>query len=102
MTNKANSLDVVIIGGGLAGCTAAVMLARSGKTVTLLEQSSNEIGGHARSTTIDGFHLDQGPRALYLTEAGDSVLKEIGVTYTGDIAAGKTYLIIGGQKRSSR
>jgi hypothetical protein len=28
-----------------------------------------------------------------------TLLKEIGVNYTGGIAAGKTYLIIGGEKR---
>jgi len=98
MINEVNSLDVAIIGGGLAGLTAAVMLARAGEAVTLFEQSSNEIGGRARTTTIDGFHFNQGPRALYLTEAADSILKEIRVSYTGGIAAGKTYLIIGGKK----
>ena len=43
MINEVNSLDVAIIGGGLAGLTAAVMLARAGEAVTLFEQSSNEI-----------------------------------------------------------
>ncbi|MDQ3838111.1 MAG: hypothetical protein M3297_02465 [Thermoproteota archaeon] len=74
------------------------MLARSGKEVTLFEQSSKGIEGRARTTVIDGFYFNQGPHALYLTEAGDSVLKEIGIKFTGGIAAGKTYLIIGGKK----
>ena len=37
--------------------------------------------------------------ALYLTDASDSILKEIGITYTGGIPAGKGYLISGGKKR---
>ena len=99
MSNQVNSLDVIIIGGGLAGLTTAVLLARDGKAVMLFEHSSKEIGGRARTADIDGFYFNQGPHALYLTDATDSILKEIGITYTGGIPALKGYLISGGKKR---
>ena len=61
MSNEVASSDVIIIGAGIAGLTTATLLARSGKAVTLFEQSSKEIGGRARTTVIDGFHFNQGP-----------------------------------------
>ena len=50
---------VTIVGGGLAGITAALDCARSGADVTLLE-SRGRLGGAAYSFTRDGIQADNG------------------------------------------
>ncbi len=58
-----NSSPVTIIGGGLAGLTAAITCAEGGAAVRLLERSST-LGGHARSS--DGpYKTNMGPHAFY-------------------------------------
>jgi phytoene dehydrogenase-like protein len=85
VSNNVDSSDVVIIGGGLAGLTTAALLARSGKPVTLFEQSSSEIGGRARTLIQDGFYFNQGPHALFVADVGAKLLQELGIQYTGGI-----------------
>ncbi len=83
MEKTMDSADVVVIGGGFAGLATAALVARSGKSVYLFEQSSSEIGGRARTLVHDGYYLNQGPHALYLADVGPKVLQELGVSYTG-------------------
>ena len=71
MTKDSHSIDVVIIGGGIAGLTVAHELIRSraGITVTLLEAGVAP-GGKIQSANILGNHpIDVGPDAL-LTASG--------------------------------
>jgi phytoene dehydrogenase-like protein len=75
---------VAVVGGGLAGLTTAVYLARAGKRVTLLEKTSAP-GGRAQTRSHDGFHLNIGPHALYVAGAGTGVLRELGVGFHGGL-----------------
>ncbi len=67
-----NKLSVAVVGGGLAGLSAACVLAARGHQVTLFEK--NEwVGGKAAVYEADGYRFDMGPTILTLP----SVLKRI-------------------------
>ena len=56
--------DVAIVGGGIAGLTAALYLAKGGKKVVILELQ-NRIGGRAITNKKDGIRFNLGFHALY-------------------------------------
>jgi phytoene dehydrogenase-like protein len=89
---------IAIIGGGLAGLTAAVFLAREGKFVTIIEQSTN-LGGRARTVEMNGFYFNQGPHALFPAGPGVRILEELGVKYKGNVVTTNNYYIIKKGKR---
>jgi phytoene dehydrogenase-like protein len=74
--------DIVIIGGGLAGLSAACYLARSGVAVTLLEKSAG-LGGRAATQFHDGYSFNRGIHAIYTGGATSEVLKELGIACSG-------------------
>lgn len=51
--------DVVIVGAGLAGLSAARVIQQQGLSVIILE-SSDDVGGRVRTDIVDGFQLDRG------------------------------------------
>jgi 15-cis-phytoene desaturase len=55
--------DVIIVGGGLAGLSAAARLAKEGKSVTLLERG--QIGGRAVTLKLKDFSFNFGAHAIY-------------------------------------
>jgi phytoene dehydrogenase-like protein len=56
-------VDVVIVGGGLAGLAAARRLDRAG-VEWLLVEASDRIGGRVATDVMDGWHLDRGFQVL--------------------------------------
>ena len=74
-------VDVVVVGGGLAGLSAAVLAAGSGASVTLIDGGG--LGGRARTTVKGGYRLNQGPRAVYLAGPAVALLRTMGITLAG-------------------
>ncbi|MDC0744509.1 phytoene desaturase family protein [Polyangium mundeleinium] len=73
---------VVVVGGGLAGLTAAAYAARASRRVTVLEKAT-ELGGRAATHEKKGFSLNIGPHALYRGGEAEHVLAELGVETKG-------------------
>ncbi|HWE09102.1 MAG TPA: hydroxysqualene dehydroxylase HpnE [Solirubrobacteraceae bacterium] len=72
--------SVTVVGGGLAGITAALECARSGASVTVLE-SRGRLGGAAYSFTRNGIHADNGQHVfLRCCTAYRGLLEELGAT----------------------
>ncbi|MCU1352631.1 MAG: Dehydrogenase [Acidimicrobiales bacterium] len=81
MSDVNEQVDVVVVGGGLAGLAAAATAAQSGARVVLLD--GHPLGGRARSDDRNGFTFNRGPHALYLGGPAEAVLQGLGVAMDG-------------------
>lgn len=63
MSDLPKTVDVVVVGAGLAGLAAANTLTKAGRTVAVLE-ASDGVGGRVRTDEVDGFLLDRGFQVL--------------------------------------
>lgn len=71
--------DIVVIGGGIAGLSAAWELARGGRRPLVLEQG-RRAGGVIVSERVDGFVIDGGPDALLVQKpAAIALCRELGL-----------------------
>jgi phytoene dehydrogenase-like protein len=90
MEGAMRKVDVVVVGGGIAGLAASAFASKGGADVLLLE-AAPEFGGRARTRNVAGYHFNQGAHALYCGGFLDTVLHDLGVAVTGnahDLASG--------------
>lgn len=73
------TVDVAIIGAGIAGLASAYELSRSGASFVVLEAAERP-GGVILSERVDGFTIDAGPDGLLIQKpAAISLCQEIGL-----------------------
>lgn len=72
--------NVLIIGSGIAGLSAAALLAKRGIRATVLERAAH-LGGRARTSRADGYAFNLGAHALYRGLETEGILRELNVPY---------------------
>ena len=93
MAERDNTVDVVVVGAGLAGLVAAAELERQGLSTVVIEASSG-IGGHLRSRVIDGQVVELGAEAVSPRHARVHRLAgELGLTVERSPLAGSPQLL---------
>ncbi len=71
------SKQVIVIGSGFAGLSAACFLAKAGHQVTVLEKNDCA-GGRARKFEAEGFVFDMGPSWYWMPEVFDNFFESFG------------------------
>jgi len=74
--------ETIVIGGGIAGLTAAAELARAGRRVLLLERAER-FGGRGSTKENNGIWFNLGGHALYREGEADVIFRELGVRPAG-------------------
>lgn len=76
-----NCAKVVIIGAGVGGLVAALLLAARGQDVVVVESEGGP-GGKLRALDVDGAPIDAGPTVFTMREAFDDILYEAGADWS--------------------
>jgi len=73
-----NRYDAIVVGGGIAGLTAAAYIARAGKKVILFERQQ-KVGGLVQTFDRDGIYFDGGLRSIENSGIVFPMLKQLGI-----------------------
>ena len=69
--------QVLIVGAGPGGLTAAMMLAKAGVKVTILEKCE-DVGGRTKIVEKDGYKFDNGPTFFHYPEIAEEIFRALG------------------------
>src|SRR5690606_22057196 len=69
--------DVIIIGAGLGGLSAAVTLAHAGFKVQLIEKNSH-YGGKLMPVKLGSHHFDFGPNTITMPQVFQNIIEQTG------------------------
>ncbi|MFB7719212.1 NAD(P)/FAD-dependent oxidoreductase [Nocardia sp. NPDC056100] len=93
----AETVDVVVIGGGAAGLNGALMLARSRRSVVVIDSGSPR---NAPATAMHGFFVLDGTPPLELLERGREQVRGYGgAIIFGEVASAEPAAPVGGDLR---
>lgn len=82
--------DAIVVGGGIAGLTAAAYIARAGQSVVLIERQQ-KVGGLIQTFERNGIYFDGGLRSIENSGIVFPMLKQLGI----DIEFTKSNISIG-------
>ena len=71
--------NVIVIGAGIGGLTAATHLAKAGLDVTVIEKN-DQPGGRCDRISKDGHHFDTGPTLLVMPKLYESEYAALGTS----------------------
>src|SRR5262249_27537244 len=97
MVAQFTKFDTIIVGGGLAGLTAAALVSSARQKVCVIEKRSS-FGGRGASHNLDGgFIFNQGPHALYNDGAARRLFQRLGLQMTGSYPTQDLNLLLNGR-----
>lgn len=97
-------VDVIVVGGGLAGLTAAWRLRQCGVGDVLVLEAKDRVGGRTATETLPGgLQLDVGGQWVGPTQARVLALsREVGVRTFPTPASGRHVMVLGGERHVYR